>query len=223
MYNSAEILSSQYVDFNKVLELKQICADEVSKIDWKELKDFLLTQPKDDETNDGPSWMVLKSNVEEGMQSYEDSRSLQEVINNDPKHDLGTWLCVTFLDNEWNKQTNNPRVVEHFKNTIKHIETLSGLIHASVHFVSPKFLIVKHTDSSSLYSMLLTFSISKSNPEKVTLHMSTGEEFNFKDREFFTFIPQIEHSSSNLSDSDWIFMMLRIDKTKFKQDENTIK
>ena len=220
MHNEVEVLSNRYNDFSKIVELKRICSAEVSAIDWHELKDFLLAQPKDDETNDGPSWMVLKSNNEEGMHSYEDSRSYLEIANTETTHELGTWLCVTFLDHQWKKQTNNPRVVEYFKNTIEYISQLSGIVHASVHFVSPKFLIVKHNDAANIYSMLLTFSISKNNPEKVTLHMSTGEEFNFKDKEFFTFVPEIEHSSVNLSDSDWIFMMLRIDKNTFTQHEN---
>lgn len=206
------IASEKYCDFNNVVKLKRICTDEISKINWHELKDYLLTQSKDDSTNDGPSWMVQQSNVAVGICSYEDSKTEYELCTSELPSNLGTWLCLTFVDQQWAKQTNNPRVVDAFKNTIDYISQLVGVIHVSVHFVSPEFLIVKHTDASGIYSMLSTINISKNNAENVMLYMGNGEEYNFKDREFFTFIPEIEHSSANLSDSDWVFIMLRISK-----------
>jgi hypothetical protein len=206
------ITSEKYKGFDRVLKLKRICSAEISNVNWHELKDYLLNEPKDDATNDGPSWMVQQSSVAAGICSYEDSRTQLELCVPSLPDNLGTWLCLTFKDLQWNKQTNNPRVASAFKNTIDYMSQLPGVIHVSVHFVSPKFLIVKHTDASGIYSMLSTISISKNNPEQVIVYLGDGTEYNFKDREFFTFIPEIEHSSANLSDSDWVFIMLRINK-----------
>lgn len=210
-----EIPSTNYKDFTKIEQIADICLNELKNVNWRELKDYLITQTKDDESNDGPSWMLQQSNKTTGLHSYEDSRSIKEVISTEVQENLGTWLCITFLDKQWNKQTNNPKVIDLFNNTINYINNLQEVVHVSVHFLSPKFFIVKHTDAVGIYSMLITFHISKDNPEDVTLYMDNGDTYNFKDRKFFTFVPEIEHSAVNESDSDWIFMMIRINQTAF--------
>ncbi len=213
-----EIISTTYKDFNKIEQIADLCQNELQNVNWHELKDYLITQPKDDKSNDGPSWMLQQSNKITGLHSYEDSLSIKEVMSDEVQENLGTWLCLTFLDKQWNKQTNNPKVVDIFKKTINYINNLQEVVHVSVHFLSSKFFIIKHTDAVGIYSMLITFNISKNNPENVILYMSNGDTYNFKDRKFFTFVPEIEHSAVNESDNDWVFMMIRINQTAFTNE-----
>lgn len=208
--------SETYKNFNKVVELKRICADEISKVDWKELADLLVAHPKEQIKNNSPSWMMHWYNKETGPCAVEDSENERQSL--DPMPDQKSlWLFLNFVDHDQGQHPENPTIADKFKNTLEYINQLDGVRHCGVHVIGSDYLIPYHTDSSEIYSMIATFSVSKNNPEKVELLLKTGDVYNFKDREFFTFVPSIDHSISNTSDDAWICLVLRINKTEFTQ------
>lgn len=209
------IPATAYKDFDKIVELKRICAEELSVIDWNELAEYLLAQPKDPVKNDAPSWMIHWCNGEQGPVAVEDSENERRQDIPVLPDGLSTWLFLNFIDHCQPKHTDSLRINSAFKNTIEYINQLSGVLHAGLHFIGSEFLIPTHTDPNGIYSMILTFKISNHDPENVKIYIS-NKEFNFKDQEYFMFVPEIEHSVLNASDNDWINLVLRIYQTEFR-------
>ena len=206
-----------YKDFDKILELAQICNNEMSHINWDNIKADLLSQPIDVIPSNTVRWMEHIANVGVGEVGYRDNNRELELCVPEMPEKVGSWFYISLKDGYQTRTDHKPFINAAFKNTMEYVSTLSKAVHVSINIFSPHMISPDHTDGFPDYnSILLTFKTSKNNPENVVASIN-GEEFIFKDREFFVFDPEIPHSGVNTSDDDWCFLIIRIDKSEFSQ------
>jgi hypothetical protein len=212
--------SKSYQGFDQLQEAKKKITEEISKVDWEGLRAYLRAQPKDKTERAPVHWMIHQSTVEAGECTYEDNVNEFVVLKDGVPEDVGSWFHLSFKDGDDTSLTEDPVIAETFKNLIEHTFNLPGLFHVSMNYITPKFCTPEHTDGFPGYnSILSTFSISENNPELVTLEIDTAI-INFKDREFFTFDPETLHQAINSSDTNWVFMIMRIKKEFFNYYED---
>lgn len=205
-----------YNDVDKIIELKKLCDHELQNVDWDDIKAHLLAQPKDVNPSETVRWMEHIANVDIGEVGYQDNNRELELCVPEMPAEVGSWFYISLRDGYHTRTDHTPKIATAFKNIIEFVDNLPKSIHASLNIFSPRMVAPDHQDGFPDHnSILLTFKLSKNDPENVTLSVE-GEDYMFKDHEYLVFDPEMVHSGKNTSDSDWCFMIVRIDKTEFK-------
>jgi len=207
-----------YKDFDKIIELKRICDRDLADIDWNEIKAYLLAQPKDETPSETIRWMEHIANVSIGEVGYQDNNRELELCVPEIPDEVGSWFYISLKDGYQTRQDHSPKIRDAFKNLSEFVTTLPKAIHASINIFSSKMVAPDHQDGFPDHnSILITFKISKTKPTDVGISIE-GEHHSFKDRDFLVFDPEMMHSGTNTSDSDWCFMIVRIDKEEFNEN-----
>lgn len=205
-----------YHDIDKIKELKQICDRDLANIDWDDIKAYLLAQAKDETPSETIRWMEHIANVGVGEVGYQDNNRELELCVPEMPAEVGSWFYISLKDGYHTRDDHCPRIAELFKNISDVVSTMPKAIHASINIFSPQMVAPDHQDGFPDHnSILITFKISKNNAENVGISIE-NEMHTFKDHEFLIFDPEMMHSGTNTSDSDWCFMIVRIDKEEFK-------
>jgi hypothetical protein len=204
-----------YTSFDKLQELTDICRSELKLIDWKQFViDIQLTEKEIDVL--GPSWRYGTGNASQLVECVE-SNTVGTVAP--PTSELGTymWFVLFPTGGDYVNYRINSLVRTLFPKTLTAINNLSGLQHANMNVISPKFRVPKHIDdpSGNVLTVIVTFKISKTTPELAILNIA-GTDHSMKDREYFVFDSKLEHYGDNSSDDDWIALALQITNTEFK-------
>lgn len=205
-----------YEGVEKILDIRKQCFQEINQINWNELVEYLRTLSKDSIDETPVRWMIHQSTEKLGECSYEDNFNEFEKMVPDIPKEVGHWLHLNFKVGEDIGITRNNFIADKFKTLINSTKDLPGLLHVGINHITPFFWTPKHTDGyPGFITILITFNVSKYNPEKMTLEVGS-ELFNFKDRNFFVFDPEYPHQAINSSDDSWVFVTLRISQDFFK-------
>lgn len=202
----------RYSAFDQLKELTAICRSELANINWDILTKDILESDKDVDAP-GPSWLYGTGNSKMLCESV-DSMTTATVVP--PKDDIGSWLFLILFPIDDGVKVHNI-IKQRFPKTIQAVEQLPGIFHAHINRVTPHFRVPEHSDDStgSIRSIIITFNISDSSPELVTITID-GKQYNFKDREYFAFESFRKHYADNMSKDDWILMSIQIRKEYFK-------
>ena len=210
------IQPESYKDYDKIVELKRICDRDLADVDWNDIKAFLLAQPKDETPSETVRWMEHIANVDVGEVGYQDNNRTLELCVPEMPAESGSWFYISLKDGYNDRHDHTPRIANLFKNISDVVSAMPKVTHASINIFSSQMVAPDHQDGFPDHnSILITFKISKDSPEKVGISIE-GEHHSFKDRDFLVFDPEMMHSGTNTSDSDWCFMIVRIDKEEFK-------
>lgn len=205
---------NSYENFSKIKELVSVIEKEMLVYDYKNAFEHIWKLPKDIEATT-PSWHILESSPTVGLVSSNESIGEKETIGYRPD-DTAAWLTL-FLHEQNKKIMYNPFVDDCFiesKKKIKELD-LQDLIHVSVHFMEPNYSVPRHTDDGDINSIVYTVNLSKENPEGYVVYIN-DEMFTFKNKDYFSFRPQIQHRVDNFTNDMWLGILIRISKTGFK-------
>ena len=204
-----------YTSFDKLKDLVAVCREELENVSWAQfITDIQLTEKETDVS--GPSWRYGTGNADVLFECVESNTT---GIVSPPTSELGTymWFVLFPPSRDYANYRINSLVQRTFPNTLDAINNLPGIHHSNMNVISPKFRVPYHVDepSGNMMTVIVTFNISKNNPELTVLNIH-GTDHSMKDHEYFVFNSELEHYGDNSSDDDWIALALQINRTEFK-------
>ena len=198
-----------YVGHNELKAMTAICHDELKNVNFEMLINELTNAKKDS----WESWRYSTGNADKLVDFVD---GVTDGIINPLEEGVGSWLFLILFSIE-PECVINSIIKKTFPRTVDAVNKLPGIVHAHLNKISPHFRVPPHVDDPEgrIKSIIVTFKISNTSPELVTLDV-TGNKHNFKDVEYFVFESRKEHYADNLSDSDWVLMSLQIKNEYFK-------
>jgi hypothetical protein len=155
----------------------------------------------------------LKDVIPNGYYSCDTSVTGADIVEEiDKPNDIANWLYLTLYEKD---STVDVDKINHFQKTIVDLKTLPGIKHLSVHWMEHEFMTPYHNDTYQDNIVSLLYTISLENPDKYVLYINE-EQFNFTPNSFFSFRPDVYHRVENNTGNTWIGVMMRIDRSYFK-------
>jgi hypothetical protein len=192
-----------YVDHQIINDALFTIKSSVKAFDWRELGNLLRLEEKDF-SSFLFSWFSLKT--DDSGSYFESSGSFPELDQTNcslPSSELLS-IDLQLLD------------APQFKELKELVNNIKGVDYAGFMFMSPGSHIPAHNDGE-VNSIIITLNIEENNADAFL--RINKDHYYFSKSEIFTFDASIPHEAKNLSKTDWIMFVLRIEKEYFTKEE----